>query len=43
MRVAAGVTVEWIREKLRGLSKYDVPRHVESEMRSTLRGTENSS
>jgi DNA excision repair protein ERCC-3 len=29
---AAGVTVEWIREKLRGLSKYDVPRHVESEI-----------
>ena len=26
---AAGVAVEWIREKLRGLSKYDVPRHVE--------------
>ena len=29
---AAGVTVEWIREKLRGLSKYDVPRHVEFEI-----------
>jgi len=29
---AAGVTVEWIREKLRGLSKYDLPRHVESEI-----------
>src|SRR2546423_186242 len=29
---AAGVTVEWIREKLRGLSKYDVPRHVEIEI-----------
>ena len=26
---AAGVAVEWICEKLRGLSKYDVPRHVE--------------
>ena len=26
---AAGVAVEWVREKLRGLSKYDVPRHVE--------------
>jgi DNA excision repair protein ERCC-3 len=26
---AAGVAVEWIRERLRGLSKYDVPRHVE--------------
>jgi len=29
---AAGVTVEWIRETLRGLSKYDVPRHVEIEI-----------
>jgi len=29
---AAGVTTEWIREKLRGLSKYDVPRHVEIEI-----------
>jgi DNA excision repair protein ERCC-3 len=29
---AAGVAVEWIREKLRGLSKYDVPRHVEIEI-----------
>lgn len=29
---AAGVTLEWIREKLRGLSKYDVPRHVEFEI-----------
>jgi DNA excision repair protein ERCC-3 len=29
---AAGVTIEWIREKLRGLSKYDVPRHVEIEI-----------
>jgi DNA excision repair protein ERCC-3 len=29
---AAGVTVEWIREKLSGLSKYDVPRHVEIEI-----------
>lgn len=29
---AAGVTVEWIREKLRGLSKYEVPRHVEAEI-----------
>jgi DNA excision repair protein ERCC-3 len=29
---AAGVGVEWIREKLRGLSKYDVPRHVEIEI-----------
>ena len=29
---AAGVTVEWIRERLRELSKYDVPRHVEFEI-----------
>ena len=29
---AAGATVEWIRETLRGLSKYDVPRHVEIEI-----------
>jgi hypothetical protein len=29
---AAGVAVEWIREQLRGLSKYDVPRHVEIEI-----------
>lgn len=29
---AAGVAFEWIREKLRGLSKYDVPRHVEIEI-----------
>jgi DNA excision repair protein ERCC-3 len=29
---AAGVAVEWIREKLRGLAKYDVPRHVEIEI-----------
>jgi DNA excision repair protein ERCC-3 len=29
---AAGVTTEWIRERLRGLSKYDVPRHVEIEI-----------
>lgn len=29
---AVGVTTEWIREKLRGLSKYDVPRHVEIEI-----------
>ena len=29
---AAGVKVEWIRETLRGLSKYDVPRHVEIEI-----------
>ena len=29
---AAGVTVQWIRETLRGLSKYDVPRHVEIEI-----------
>lgn len=29
---AAGVTWEWIRGKLRGLSKYEVPRHVETEI-----------
>jgi DNA excision repair protein ERCC-3 len=29
---AAGVTTEWIRDKLRELSKYDVPRHVETEI-----------
>src|SRR5438094_987880 len=29
---AAGVTVEWIRERLRELSKDDVPRHVEFEI-----------
>jgi len=40
---AAGVTVEWIREKLRGLSKYDVPRHVESEIAEYAARTENSS
>jgi DNA excision repair protein ERCC-3 len=29
---AGGMTMEWIRETLRGLSKYDVPRHVEIEI-----------